>query len=59
MPGILELIEEHGREEALRIWREEHARWVAENPPPSEERLKEIVAEMRRKEFMKRGTIRV
>lgn len=59
MPGILELIEEYGKEKALEMWREDHDRWVAENPPPDEERRKEIVANMRRSEVKKRGTIRV
>lgn len=57
--SMFELIEEHGVEKALEIWREEHAKWVAENPPPTPERIREIAAEGRRREVVKRGTIRV
>ena len=59
MAGILELIEEYGLEKALELWREDNRRWVAENPPPTPERAKEIAAEGRRSEVVKRGTIRV
>jgi hypothetical protein len=56
---MFELIEEHGTERALEIWREREDAWNAENPPPTAEERQNIVAGMRRKEYLKRGTIRV
>ena len=55
---MFNLIEEHGVERALEIWREKNERWVKDNPvvPMTKE---QFLKQTHRKEVLQRGTIRV